>query len=145
MDKYDAEILTALRADGRLSWAALAKRVNLSASACQRRAEALVERGVIENYTVNLNDAAMGNAVRAFVSVNVDRQRNELAHDFRTAVLAHPNVQRCHMLSGGIDFLLEVVAEDLSALGAFINSELLAMPAVKDASSSIVLEVVKRG
>ena len=48
------------------------------------------------------------------------------------------------MLSGTIDFMLEVVAEDLAAFGEFINGELLAMPAVKDASSSIVLEVVKR-
>jgi len=143
MDNYDARIIEELRADGRLSWAALAKRVNLSASACQRRAEGLLERGIIDHYTVNLNDAALGNAVRAFVSVNVDRTRNELAQDFREAVLAHPKVQRAHMLSGTIDFMLEVVAEDLAAFGEFINSELLAMPAVKDASSSIVLDVVK--
>ncbi len=144
LDKYDAEILSELRADGRISWTALAKRVSLSPSACQRRAEALVAQGVIKNFTVNLNDAALGYAVRAFVSVNVDRQHNELARDFRAAVLAHPKVVRCHMLSGSIDFMLEVVAEDLTAFGAFINGELLAMPAVKDASSSIVLDVVKR-
>ena len=114
-----------------------------SASACQRRAEALVKNGVIENFAINVNDAALGKPVRAFVSVNVDRTRNELAQDFRTAVIAHPNVQRCHMLSGTIDFMLEVVAEDLAAFGDFINGELLTMPAVKDASSSIVLDVVK--
>lgn len=144
MDNYDARILEELLADGRLSWASLAKRVSLSASACQRRAEALIDRGVIDNFTVNLNDAARGYAVRAFVSVNVDRQRNELAAEFREAVLGHANVERCHMLSGTIDFMLEVVAEDLVAFGEFINGELLTMPAVKDASSSIVLEVVKR-
>ena len=55
MDNYDARILDELLANGRLSWSALAKRVNLSASACQRRAEALIERGVIDNFTVNLN------------------------------------------------------------------------------------------
>ena len=49
-------------------------RVNMSASACQRRVEALVDNGVIENFTVNLNESALGNHVKAFVSVNVDRQ-----------------------------------------------------------------------
>ena len=144
LDSYDAHIIEELKRDGRLSWAALAKRINLSASACQRRVESLLERGVIENFTINLNDSARGYQVRAFVSVNVDRQRNDLAQDFREAVVAHPNVQSCHMISGGIDFMLEVVAEDLAALGAFIDGELLMMPAVKDASSSIVLSVVKR-
>jgi len=144
MDDYDAGIINALRADGRLSWTSLARQINLSASACQRRVESLLERGVIEKFTVHLDDAARGFAVRAFVSVNIDRQHNELATDFVEAVLAHPNVQNAHMLSGNIDFMLEVVAEDLSAFGEFINGELLAMPAVKDASSSIVLDVVKR-
>ena len=144
MDEYDARIIEELKRDGRLSWAALAKRISLSASACQRRVESLLERGVIENFTVNLDDRARGYQVRAFVSVNVDRQRNDLAQDFREAVIAHPNVQSCHMISGGIDFMLEVVAADLAAFGDFIDGELLMMPAVKDASSSIVLNVVKQ-
>ena len=143
MDKYDAAILSALQQDVRLSWARLAERINLSASACQRRVEALIERGVIDNFTVNLNEAALGNHVKAFVSVNVDRQDTDAAQDFRRRVREHPQVQSCHMISGTIDFMLEVVAKDLDAFGNFIDGELLSMPAVKDASSSIVLKVVK--
>jgi len=81
--------------------------------------------------------------VKAFVSVNIDRQNTDLAQDFRRRVRAHPQVQACHMISGTIDFMLEVVADDLDAFGNFIDGELLSMPAVKDASSSIVLKVVK--
>lgn len=144
MDKYDARILITLQEDGRISWAKLAERINLSPSACQRRVEALCERGVIENFTVNLNEEALGNYVKAFVAVNIDRQNTTLAEQFRRRVREHPQVQACHMISGAIDFILEVVAEDLDAFGNFIDGELLSMPAVKDASSSIVLKVVKR-
>jgi len=144
MDKHDARILSALQEDGRISWARLAERINLSASACQRRVEALAERGVIENFTVNLNERALGHHVKAFVAVNIDRQNTALAHEFRRKVREHPQVQACHMISGAIDFILEVVATDLDAFGNFIDGELLSMPAVKDASSSIVLKVVKR-
>jgi DNA-binding Lrp family transcriptional regulator len=133
----------ALQEDGRVSWSRLAKRINLSASACQRRVEALIERGIIENFTVNLNEASLGHHVKAFVEVNVDRQNTGLAQDFRRKVVEHPQVQACHMVSGTIDFMLEVVASDLDAFGRFIDGELLSMPAVKDASSSIVLKVVK--
>ena len=61
----------------------------------------------------------------------------------RDQVYEHPQVQACHMISGTIDFMLEVVASDLDSFGNFIDGELLSMPAVKDASSSIVLKVVK--
>ena len=143
MDKFDTAILTELQNDGRLSFSELAKRVSLSASAVQRRVESLVERGVIDNFTVKLNEVALGYAVKAFVNVNVERQDTELAEEFRRKVREHPQVQACHMISGSIDFILEIVATDLDAFGRFIDGELLSMPAVKDASSSIVLKVVK--
>ena len=143
MDKFDARILSTLQRDGRISWSRLATEINLSASACQRRVEALVDKGIIENFTVNLNEDALGHHVKAFVSVNIDRQNTDLAQDFRRSVLEHPQVQACHMISGTIDFMLEVVAKDLDAFGNFIDGDLLSMPAVKDASSSIVLKVVK--
>lgn len=143
MDRYDTEILSTLQTDGRITWSQLAKRANLSASAVQRRVEALLERGVIENFTVNLNEAMLGHNVKAFVTVHIERQNMELAEDFRRRVREHPQVQACHMISGSIDFILEIVASDLDAFGKFIDAELLSMPAVKDASSSIVLKVVK--
>ena len=144
MDKTDIEILSILQREGRISWAQLAERINRSASACQRRVEALVAAGIIESFTVNLDEKKLGHGVKAFVAVNIDRQNTALAHEFRRKVREHPQVQACHMISGAIDFMLEVVAADLDAFGNFIDGELLSMPAVKDASSSIVLKVVKR-
>lgn len=143
MDKYDTAILKALQVDGRITWSQLATEVNLSASAVQRRVESLVESGVIEYFTVKLNETALGYSVKAFVAVNVERQNTELAEEFRRRVREHPQVQACHMISGSIDFILEVVATDLDSFARFIDGELLSMPAVKDASSSIVLKVVK--
>jgi Lrp/AsnC family leucine-responsive transcriptional regulator len=143
MDRYDARILSLLQQDGRISWSQMSSKINLSASACQRRVEALIDKGVIENFTVNLNENRLGHHVKAFVAVNMDRQDTGLAEDFKRRVKEHPQVQSCHMISGSIDFMLEVVASDLDAFGNFIDGELLRLPAVKDASSSIVLKVVK--
>jgi len=144
MDRYDARILSVLQQDGRISWSQLASKINLSASACQRRVEALVDKDIVENFTVNLNEKKLGHQVKAFVEVNIDRQHPDLAEDFRRRVKEHPQVQACHMISGNIDFMLEVVAKDLDSFGQFIDGELLSLPAVKDASSSIVLKVVKK-
>ena len=143
MDKLDARILSELQVDGRMTWSRLAERVFLSASACQRRVESLVSQGVIENFTVNLNEAALGHHVTAFVAVSVDRQNTASAEEFRRWVRRRPRVQACHMLTGTVDFMLQVVTADLESLGKFLEDELLNLPAVKDVSTSIVLNEVK--
>ncbi len=137
MDKFDAAILDALQGNARMSWVRLAERINLSTSACQRRVEALQRKGVIEGFTIRLNEKALGHNVKAFVAVTVDRQNPELAHEFRRWVNGQTLVTTCHMISG------EVVASDLEAFGQFLDSELLALASVKDATSSIVLGRVK--
>ena len=143
MDKIDARILSELQTNGRLRWSRLSERVHLSASACQRRVEALLASGVIRNFTLNLSEAALGHHVTAFVAVSVDRQNTASAEQFRRWVRSQPRVQACHMLTGSIDFMLQVVASDLESLGRFLEAELLNLPAVKDASTSIVLNEVK--
>ena len=75
--------------------------------------------------------------------MNVERKSTDEAEAFRRRVRVLPQVLACHMVSGSIDFILEIVAKDLNEFGRFIDSELLNLPAVKDASSSFVLQVVK--
>ena len=143
MDSFDREILRRLARDARISWTKLAEAVHLSASAVQRRVEQLVASGVIDAFTLRLNDREIGNTVKAFVTVNVERQDTAGAEALRQQLVDHDQVQSAHMVSGAIDFMLEVVAKDLEALARFLDDELLRMPGVRDATSSIVLRVVK--
>ena len=143
MDKFDAAIIDALQANSRQSWVRLGEQVNLSSSACQRRVETMQRDGVIERFTVTLNEKALGHKVKAFVAVTVDRQNPRLAESFRRWAVVHQQVKACHMISGTSDYMLEVVAADLEALGHFLESELLGLASVKDATSSIVLGRVK--
>ena len=143
LDRFDLSILQALQEDGRRSWVELAGRVNLSASACQRRTQALRDAGVIERYTIDVDTQRIGFDVEAFVAVTIERQNMALAQGFRDAMLAHPQIQSCYMLSGSVDFMLRVVARNLREYGLFIQREILSLRGVKDATSSIVLERIK--
>ena len=143
MDKFDAAILDALQANARMSWVRLAERINLSTSACQRRVEALQKKGVIEGFTARLNEKALGYSVKAFVAVTVDRQHPQLAQEFRRWVNGQAQVKSCHMISGTSDYMLDVVAADLEAFGRFLESELLELASVKDATTFMVLGRVK--
>jgi len=73
MDAFDQSILHHLARDGRISWTELAEQVNLSASAVQRRVQALQTKGLIKHFTVALDAKQLGHEVRAFVEVKVPR------------------------------------------------------------------------
>ncbi len=143
LDNTDLKIVRELQKDGRIAWVELAERVALSASACQRRVQSLLERGVIENIGAQINPEALGYEVQAYVSVRVDRQDVARARKFRNLIGKCPEVIACHMLTGEVDYLLLVVAKDLRSFGQFVEEKILGMPGVKDASSSIVLDRIK--
>ncbi len=143
LNEKDTKILQLLQKDGRMPWVELGDLVSLSASACQRRVQSMIDRGVIENIAARTNPAALGYEIEAYVSVHVERQDVALAKKFRNMVQKYPEVQTCHMLSGEVDYLLRIVARDLRSYGRFIEEKILAMPGVKEASSSIVLDRVK--
>ena len=143
LDRNDFQILRALQDNGRMSWVELAERVNLSASACQRRTQQLQSRGFIERFSTEVNLQSLGYDVEAFVAVSIERQNQKYAAEFRSAIGRLPAVQACYMLSGSVDFMLRVVAPNLRSFGSFIQREILSLPGVKDATSSIVLERIE--
>lgn len=140
LDKADRRILRALKKDGRLTWVQLSSLVNLSASACQRRVEALQAAGVIQRFTVDLSPTAIGAAIHALIQIKVERQDTKTALSFRDRMSSYPEVSGFYKLSGNIDYLAHVHVEDIQALSKFLDEQVLALPGVVDASSAIVLD-----
>jgi len=142
-DRTDARILRELQRDGRLPIVALASRVALSPTACQRRVLRLEESGVIERYTAVLNPTALGLEIQAFVQVRIERQSKEVTEAFEDAVRKLPEVRACYVMTGDLDFLLHVFVPDLKAFSDFAMRRLIGVPGVKDVRSSLVLEAIK--
>jgi Lrp/AsnC family leucine-responsive transcriptional regulator len=51
----------------------------------------------------------------------------------------------CHMVSGTVDYLLEVVVPDLAHYQTFLVDRLLALPIVREVQSSIAINTLKAG
>lgn len=143
MDRFDRQILKHLQRDGRISWTDLARTINLSTSATLRRVQALQTMGIIKDFSVAIDAEKLGYSIRAFVEVNVDRTSGTLVEQFKRRVTAMPEVVSCYMVSGSVDFVLEVVARDLASYAKFVESELLNLRGVKDASSKVVFRTIK--
>lgn len=145
MDEFDTRIVRELQANARLPVSDLSTRVGLSPTPVGRRIRQLEESGVIEGYTVLLNEAAMGFGVSVFVSVQLDRQVDEALEIFETAVQSFPEVVDCWLMTGNRDYLLRVVTTDLAAFEAFLVGRLTRVPGVSSIESSIPLRRVKTG
>jgi DNA-binding Lrp family transcriptional regulator len=103
MDSTDQEILDILKDDGRASYTEVAEQVDVSEGTVRNRVEKMIEEGVIEKFTVEVNQSK---EVKAFVSVNVSTSRefNEILEEF-------PNEVEAYELAGDIDLIVEISRE----------------------------------
>ena len=112
LDAIDLRILAELQADGRITNVDLAQRVGLSAPPCLRRVRRLEETGVLRGYHADIEPAALGFDVTFFAIVGLESQKQAVLDAFEAEVTSWPEVRECHMIRGGGDFLLRLVARD---------------------------------
>src|SRR5882762_9301762 len=143
LDDIDKRIVATLQDEGRLPIVDLADRVGLSATPCQRRVKRLEEEGVIGRYAALVPPEAMGFALQALVEVTLDDHSEKTVEAFETAIRSRPEVVACYAVTGDMDFLLHVLAPDLTSFSDFALKALLRMPGVRDTRSSFIMQAVK--
>lgn len=112
LDRIDCRILADLQEDGRMTNVELARRAGISAPPCLRRVRALETAGFIKGYHADLDAGTLGYNEMFFALVGLDSQAQEVLAAFETAVADWDEVRECHMIRGGGDFLIKVVAKD---------------------------------
>lgn len=122
LDATNRRLLDALQADPRASAAELARRVGMSAPAVRERVARLEEAGVIRGYRLDIDPAAIGLPVSAWVRIRPGPGQLP-----RIAELAGrtPEVSECHRISGEDCFLLKVHVPAIEALEAVLDQFLL--------------------
>jgi len=118
-DAVDLALLRALQADGRLSWADLAREVSMSASAVTERVRRLEERGVITGYTAVIDPERLGLGIVAFVRLRYPTGNYKPFHDFLAAT---PRILEAHHVTGDDCFILKVVAGSMRELEALTRA-----------------------
>lgn len=144
LDKTDRRILELLQQDGRISVTDLAERVGLSPTPCARRVRQLETSGLIQGYAAIVDPKRAGQTIQAMVQIKLEQHSDEIVERFRRTLIDRPEVLACYAMTGEMDFLLHVVVRDIEALSEFTLRRLLRVPGVRDVTSSIVLETVKR-
>lgn len=122
LDELAVRLLTALAEDPRLRVSELARRLGVSAPTVRERISRLEEAGVIRGYRLDIDPAAVGLPVAAWV-----RLRPGPGQLPKIAELARrtPQVVECHRISGEDCFLMRVQVPGIADLEDILDRFLL--------------------
>jgi Lrp/AsnC family leucine-responsive transcriptional regulator len=145
LDDFDQAILRQLASDGRMSVTDLARTVGLSKSPVQARLRRLERDGFILGYRALLDPVKLGLAHVAFVQVKLSDTRAAALDAFNAAVRRIPEIEQCHMIAGGFDYLLKVRTTSIADYRAFLGERLSALPHIASSSTFVSMQAVKEG
>jgi DNA-binding Lrp family transcriptional regulator len=135
VDGLDARILALFAAEPRVGVLEASRRLGVARGTVQARLDRLVERGVVTGWGPDVDPAAIGYDVTAFVTLEIAQQ----AHD---AVGAHltgiPEVLEAWTITGSGDLLCRVVARSNADLQRVIDT-VVAVDGVTRSSTVIAL------
>lgn len=123
LDEIDARILALLGADGRMSYADLARETGLSTSAVHQRVRRLEQRGVITGYRAMIDSRAIGLPLTALIDLTpLDPSAPD---DIPQRVEGFAEIESCWSVAGSASYVVKVrVSEpgDLEELLARIRA-----------------------
>ena len=118
LDKTDQSLLRLLRANARLSFAELGRKLRMSPPAVAERMKRLEDWGVIRAYRAEIDLAALGRGLHVYFRVVIapkDYPR------FKKAVTAMEEILECHHVTGAESFLLRGAVASVPALEELIQ------------------------
>lgn len=122
LDLVNVRLLAELQADPRLPMTELGRRVGMSSPAVTERVRRLEEAGVIRGYRLDIDPAAIGLPLTAFVRVRPNSGQLP-----RVAQLAQdiPEVIECHRITGEDCFIVKVLLPEIGRLDHILDRFLL--------------------
>lgn len=142
-DSIDCKILSILQENGKITNAQLSIDVGLSPAPTLERVKKLEKNGVIESYHAKLNKQAIGLGVSTFVHVALISHRKGIVDSFVQQITRIPEVVECHHITGQGDFILKVVARDITAYQKLLVEVINEIPEIDNTQSTVILSTFK--
>ena len=106
VEDLDAQILSLLAADGRMSFTDLGKATGLSTSAVHQRVKRLEQRGVIKGYGASIDYDEVGKPLTAFISIRpIDPSQPD---DSPERLRGVTEIESCWSVAGDESYILKV-------------------------------------
>lgn len=117
-DSRNVQILAMLAGDPRMSVSELARRVGMSAPATRERIQRIEEAGIIRGCRLEIDPAALGYPISAFVRVRPMPGKLPKIAELAASL---PQVIECHRITGEDCFILKVGLDSLDNLDYILD------------------------
>jgi Lrp/AsnC family transcriptional regulator for asnA, asnC and gidA len=139
LDEVDMKILSALYSDASVSVPELSGRLGVNLSVAYSRIKRLQERGVIERFTIQVNEESLGMRAGALTGLNIDpKQREAVLKEIETVDV----VRLIHEVTGRFDIIVNLKGRSLDELHRAVHDVIGKIPGVLHAE--IFMEVSRR-
>ena len=135
LDQKDIALLNALQQNASQRLEDLAELVRLAPSSVHDRLRRLERDGIIKRWTIDIDSAALGLGVLAFIGIRATRPCSELLDSLR----AIPCIEECHSVAGELSQILKVRVANTTAL-LDLTERLRQIPGIEQTESTIVLK-----
>ncbi len=118
LDAINRRLLAELRDNPRLPMTELGRRVGMSSPSVTERVRRLEEAGVIRGYRLDLDPAALGLPLTAYIRVRPNAGRLAAVSSLAGAI---PEVVECHRITGEDCFILKVHLPSMDQLDRILD------------------------
>ena len=139
LDDVDMKILSSLYSDASVSVPILSKQLGVNLSVMYSRIKRLQKRGIIERFTVQVNEDSLGMRAGALAGLNIDpKQRENVLKEIERI----DGVRLIREVTGRFDIILDLKGQSLDELHRAVYDVLGKIPGVMHAE--IFMEVSRR-
>jgi Lrp/AsnC family transcriptional regulator for asnA, asnC and gidA len=139
LDEFDHQLITALKENGRMPFAEIARRLDVSPGMVRERYHRLVEGGFLQVVAVT-RPPALGYRMMSLIGIKVDGSRLQ---EIAKKIAAFDQVVYLVICAGSYDLLAEVICRDNAELLQFLTERLHTVDGVRDTETFVYLDITK--
>lgn len=118
MDEIDKELIILLQENSRITMTELSKKVNLSRPSVQERVNKLLEKGVIEAFTVIVNPKKIGRKVVFYIEIS---DLNLSYEEFVKIALSKEAITEIHAVTGKANYIIKASTPDVDSMNELLE------------------------
>jgi DNA-binding Lrp family transcriptional regulator len=135
LDEIDRKLIALLRHDARAAVSTLAADLKLSRATVKARTDRLVEKGVIQGFTVVLKSGADTAKVKAVMMVEIEGAATDKVAKRLSGI---PQVRAIHSTNGKWDLVVDIETESLEEFDTVLR-EMRALEGIITSETSLLL------
>jgi Lrp/AsnC family transcriptional regulator, leucine-responsive regulatory protein len=140
LDAFDRNILAILQKDARTPQRDISEAVHLSASAVNRRIDAMTKDGTITGQVAVVDPAKLGRPITIIVEVSVESEKIGQLDEVRLRFVNCAAVSQVYYVTGEVDFVLVLTVSNMAEYETLTRELFFAEGNVKKFRTLVVMD-----